>query len=185
MAAGRPAAGGRGLKRSWLLAVALALAACSRSGSLTGQVVASASREQGNPAAHISVMAVPDTDAFERDWAAAVDGFQQEMRPARSVQAAADTAMEQARWAWDQNLTGPRSPRIRSRERALRAAEARLVQATRQVELVAQRHEREAVALLERHAVLQAQTDEDGRYVLAGLPTGPVYVYAGLTAGGR
>jgi hypothetical protein len=171
----------------WLLALVLLLAACSRSGSLYGDLVVPSPRGHGTAAARVDIKGVPVTDAFVRDWAAATAAFQTEVAPVRKVEAAAASALEKARWAWDQALAAPRNrqkyARIRAREQVLRAAERRLVEARRQVEEVARRHGGEAVALLDRHAALHVQTDGAGHYVLAGLPTGPAYVYVQVAAG--
>jgi hypothetical protein len=162
---------------AWLVVLGLMLAACSRSGSVYGDLVLPPSHQEGTAIARVGVTAVPATEAFERDWAAAVTAFQDEILPARVAAATATAARERARWTWDRALAVPRNARIRGRERALHAAERRLTKATEAVREVARRHAQEAVGLLEKHAILHVQTDEAGHYVLAGLPTGRVYVY--------
>jgi hypothetical protein len=77
--------------------------------------------------------------------------------------------MAQARDLWRQVLAG----------------QQRVFAAQRREREVAQRHNQRAVALLGRYTMQEVQTDGTGHYVMAGLSTGPAYLYARLTVGQR
>jgi hypothetical protein len=176
-----------------LFLLASALAACSRSGTLSGDIfVQTPPEEVVSRAARISVRAIPSTEAFERDWTAALAAFQAEVEPARKAQQAAAASLEEARLAWDRNLaagrmagTGAsrrhRGPRTSARDRQLweqlRAAERVLFQAKLRVWEVAHNHDGQADTLLAKHTAQRVQTDADGHYVLVGLPTGKAILY--------
>lgn len=179
--------------RSVLAAALLVCAACSRSGTLSGDVVVQVPPGKGNPAARLSIRAVPATAAFERDWAAALTAFQEELESARRAAQEAAAAVDQAKLAWDRALAAPhgrrRDPRAASRERDLwrqvLAAQQRMSAARRREGEVAHRHNLRAVALLERHTAQEVRTDGTGHYVMGGLPAGATYLYARVTAGER
>ena len=180
-------------RRILLVAVWLACAACSRSGSLYGDVVVQAPAGAGNPAARLSVRLILATAAFERDWAAALARFREELAPARRAAQEAASEADQARLAWDRVVGAPRGRRrdagmaARERElwRQLQAAERRQTQARRREWEVAQRHGLLGAALLEQHTAQEVQTDGAGHYVFAALPAGPAYLYARVTQGAR
>jgi hypothetical protein len=181
------------MARSVLLFALLACAACSRSGSLYGDVVVPGRPGSGNPGAHLNVRAVAVTAAFERDWASALAAFQEDLRPARHAQEQAAAGLEQARLVWDRAVAAPRNRR-QSRAmtaqvwdlwRQVRKAEALLAQAKHGMEEVARQHGERAVALLDERTVQEAQTDETGHYVLPGLRAGVIYLYTRVTVGGQ
>lgn len=179
--------------RALLVAASLALAACSRPGALSGDVLVQASPGAGNPAARLGVRLIPATAAFERDWAAALAGFREELAPARRAAQEAASEVEQTRLAWDRVVAAPRGRRrdagMAARERELwrqvRAAERRLTQARRREWEVARKHDVLGAALVERHTAQEVQTDGTGHYVFAAPPAGPAYLYARVTQGER
>ncbi len=181
------------MSRGALLLALLACAACSRSGSLYGDVVVSGSPSAGNAAAYLSVRAVAVNAAFERDWASALAAFQQDLAPARQAREQAAAELERARLAWDRAVAAPRnrrqsramSPQVLDLWRQVRRAEASLVQAQHRMEEVARQHGEQAVTLLERHTAQEVKTDAMGHYVLPGLPAGAVYLYARVTVRGQ
>lgn len=179
--------------RGALTAMLLLCAACSRSGSLSGEVVVQVPSGKENPAARLSIRAVPATTAFEQDWAAALTAFQAELESARRAEREAAAATDQAKLAWDRALAAPhsrrRDPRAAARERDLWrqvvAAQQRMSAARRREAEVVHRHDLRAVALLERHTAQEVRTDGTGHYVMGGLPAGATYLYARVTAGAR
>ncbi len=181
------------LTRGGILLALLACAACSRSGSLYGDVVVPGPPGAGNAAAYLSVRAVAADAAFERDWASALAAFQQDLAPARQAREQAAAELEHARLAWDRAVAAPRnrrqsramSPQVQDLWRQVRRAEASLTRAKHQMEEVARRHGEQAVALLDRHAVQEVKTDALGHYVLPGLPAGAVYLYTRVTVRGQ
>lgn len=183
--------------RSLAVATVLVLGACSRTGTLYGDVSSKARPGETIRANRINVRAVLPTEAFESDWAKAVAAFQVEVAPARhSSKAAADSA-EEARMAWDQALADRRSganrrrnlPRTSARSRLLwdqmLGAERLSAKAKNRAWEIARKHDAQAEALLDRHTTERVLTDENGHYVLAGLPTGKVYLYARVTLGAQ
>jgi hypothetical protein len=188
------------IRAGGLVAVAvLGLAACSRSGTVYGDIVVQTRPGKVDRAARINVLGVPATQGFERDWASAVAAFQVEIGPARQAWKAAADSAEEARLAWDKSLaarggarpgTSRRSRRgMSAQERHLwnqmRAAEDRVFKAKSRMWETARRHDALAVALLQKHTEQRVLTDENGHYVLAGLPAGKGYVYARFTVGDR
>ncbi|HSB71791.1 MAG TPA: hypothetical protein VLT62_20875 [Candidatus Methylomirabilis sp.] len=179
--------------RILLLTACLALAACSRSGSLYGDVVVQAPPGAGNPAARLGVRLIPATAAFERDWTAALAAFREELAPARRAAQEAASELDQARLAWDRAIGAPRGRRrdagkaAREQElwRQVRASERRLTQARRREWEVASKHDLLGAALLERHTAQEVQTDGAGHYVFAAPPAGPAYLYARVAQGAR
>ncbi len=186
--------------RGLIVASLLALAACSRSGSITGDVIAQKSTGEVARADRINVIAVPATKALEGEWADAIAAFQAELGPARDAQKAAASSAEQARLEWDRALAArnpsalrasrrgpPHRPSGRVQElwRQVRAADALLFQAKTRVWEIAVKHGGEAGALLERHKMQQVQTDESGHYVLTGMPAGKAYLYARTQLAGQ
>ena len=157
-----------GVKASTYVAVmVLTLAACSRSGSLSGDVFVQTPPGEVNPAARISVSAIRTAELFAHDWATRLAAFQAEIEPARKAQQAAAAAVEEARLVWDGSLAagrggpagasqrhkGPRtSPRERRLWEQLRAAEHVLFQAKRQVWEVARKHDGQADSLVDAHS---------------------------------
>ncbi len=172
-----------------LLLALLFLPSCSQSGSLLGDVIILVAPGHESRPARLSVQAIAATEAFSRDWAAALAAFQSDVKQGRQEQEAATKALEEARWTWDQAVAGPRnrekSARVAVRERELRAAENRLAQTKRRVWEVARTHDLHALTVLNLHTRQAVQTDGAGHYVLAGLPAGPVYLYARATMSGR
>ena len=181
--------------RSLVVATVLVLGACSRTGTLYGDVSAQARPGEATRANRINVRAVLFTETFEKDWAAAVAAFQVEVAPARRSRKAAADSADEARLAWDQALAVRRSgasrrsnlPRTSARGQMLwdqmLAANRLLGKAKSRVWEIARKHDVQAEALLERHSTERVLTDENGHYVLAGLPTGKVYLYARFTVG--
>ena len=178
---------------SLLVATLLTLAACSRSGTLFGDVVVPVPLGAGNPAARLSVQVIPATAPFEREWAEALAAFQEALAPAQRAEEGAMTALDQAKLAWDRALAAPRgrrrSPEAAARERTLwrqvRESEQRLVHAKRQVWEIAQTNDLRGIKLLDQYAAQLVQTDGTGHYVLADLPVGPIFLYARVPVGGR
>jgi hypothetical protein len=189
------------MKARGLVTVALlVLAACSRPGTLLGDVFVKTPSGEVSRAARISVSAVPATEVFERDWAAAVTAYRGEIEAARQVQKAAADSLDQARLAWGQTLAARRSagpganrrikiPRTSGHDRRLYKqmleADRELFKAKNRVREVARQHDERAVSVLEKHTAQRVQTDENGHYVLAALPTGKVYVSARFTVAGQ
>lgn len=178
--------------RSVLVAAILLLAACSRSGTLSGDVIVQAPAGPENPVARLKIRAVAATEAFEQDWAAALRTFQEELEPARRARQEAVTSLDRAKLAWDRALTASRGRHrdfqvAQSRDlwRQVLAGQQRVFATQRREREVAHRHDQRAVALLERYMVQEVQTDASGHYVMAGLPTGPTYLYTRLTVGQR
>jgi hypothetical protein len=175
-----------------LVAAALLLAACSRSGTLSGDVVVQVPAGPENPVARLRIRAVAATEAFEQDWAAALRTFQEELEPARRARQEAAASLDRAKLAWDRALGASRGrqrdfrmAQARNLWRQVLAGQQRVFAAQRREREVALRHNRRAVALLERYTMQEVQTDGTGHYVMAGLSTGPAYLYARLTVGQR
>jgi hypothetical protein len=179
--------------RCVLVVALLTLAACSRSGSLYGDVSVPAPPGAGNPAARLSLRVLPATDGFERDWAATQTAFREALAPARRAQEEATAALEQTRLAWDRALAAPRgrhrSPGATARERELwqqvRGSEQRQVQAKSRMQEISRTYDLRGVALMEQYTAQLVQTDEAGHYVVAALPAGGAYLYARVMVGGR
>lgn len=179
--------------RSVLVAALLALVACSRSGSLYGDVSVSAPPRAGNPAARLSLRLIPITPGFERDWTAIQAAFQEAMAPVQRTKVEAAAALEQARLAWDRSLAAPRgrhqSPEAAARQRELwrqvRGAEQHLTLANGRVRDVGRTYDLRGIALMEQHTAQLVQTDETGHYLVAALPAGASYLYARLAVGDR
>jgi len=151
-------------------------------------------------AARINVLAVPATETFERDWAAAVAAFQVEVGPARQARKAAADSAEEARLVWDRSLAARGTARTGTSRRTrlsrmstqdrhvwnqVLAAEDRLFKAKSRVWNIARRHDLQAMSLLDKHAVQRVLTDESGHFVLATLPAGKAYLHARFTVGER
>jgi hypothetical protein len=183
--------------RSLVVATVLVLGACSRTGTLYGDVSAQARPGEATRANRINVRAVVPTEAFENDWAMAVAKFRVEVAPARQSRKAAADSAEEARLAWDQALAVRGSganrrsnlPRTSARGRLLweqmLGADRLSVKAKSRVWEITRKHDAQAEALLDRHTTDRVLTDENGHYVLAGLPTGKVYLYARVTVGAQ
>jgi hypothetical protein len=176
---------------AWLAAIGLTLAACSRAGSFSGDVIVQTPLGETKPVARISVNVIRSTEAFTHDWAMALSAYQTEAEPARKAQQAAAASVEEARLAWDQALAAKRtngagrgyrgtlaSVRDRQLWQQLRAAEHVLFQAKRRVWEVARRYDGQADTLIANHTLQRVQTDVNGHYVLAGLPAGKNILYA-------
>ncbi len=176
-----------------LLLALLGCVACSRSGTISGEVAVPANSPKGNPTAYLRVRAIPATAGFERDWAEAVADFARDLEPARQASQAAAETLGRARTAWDRAVAVPRGrlrdPRASGQERALwrqvRDAEQHLWQAQRREQEVAQKHDLAALAVLDRHTAQEVLTDSAGRYLAVRLPAGTVYVYTRLVVEGR
>lgn len=180
-----------------MVATVLVLGACSRTGTLYGEVSAQARPGEATRANRINVRAVLPTEAFENDWAMAVAKFRVEVAPARQSRKAAADSAEEARLAWDQALAVRGSganrrsnlPRTSARGRLLweqmLGADRLSVKAKSRVWEITRKHDAQAEALLDRHTTDRVLTDENGHYVLAGLPTGKVYLYARVTVGAQ
>ncbi len=172
-----------------LVTFAFLLSACSQSGSLLGDMIIQKAPGVELRPGRLSVQAILATEAFTQEWATALAAYRTEVEPARRAEEAATKALEQARWEWDQAVAAPRGrhklARTAAREGDLRAAEHGLSQARRRVWEVARAHDLRAVTLLDKHTAQLVQTDGNGHYVIAGLPVGPAYLYARITAGGR
>lgn len=175
-----------------VLLTLLLLGACTRSASLDGVVWLERGPGTG-PAPRITVRLVPESEAFLREWQAALAAFQEAVRPLLEQQQAADRTAEQARRTWDRAVATPgasgvgltqwnRSTAGRRWERELWGEvrrTSRLAAAARQrVEALVARHATEAEALLVRHATREAVADETGRYILTQVPPGKAHVYA-------
>jgi hypothetical protein len=182
---------------SLVLSALLILSGCSRSGALSGDVVVRNASGDVSRGARISVYLVLPSDAFEREWAEAVAAFREEVAPAVEAQKAAEHKAQEARLAWDRALavrgkdggrrgrwtiTLRESSRAGSSElwRSVRATEGIVFQARKRVWEVVSKHEEQAHALVQKHAVQRVQTDEAGHYMLVKVPIGKVYVYARL-----
>src|SRR5574341_293032 len=154
----------------------LILAACSRSGTVYGDVFIPAHSGEVQRAARINVLAVPATEGFEREWSGVLAVFQEEVEPARQAQKVAADSAEAAKLAWDKSLAG---------RAKVRTAENRLFKAKSRVKEIARKHDAQATSLLDRHMAQRVLTDENGHYILAGVPAGKAYVYARFTVGDR
>jgi hypothetical protein len=184
---------------SVLLVLVLAVAGCSRSGALSGDVAVRPVAGEVVRGARISVQIVPSTEAFEREWADAIAAFRHEVAPAADAQKAAVQKAEQARLAWTRALTARGKDRARGGQwtlslrdtnaagsqelwRSVRATEGVAFQARKRVEEIVRTHDAQAVTLLDKHATQRVQTDETGRYVLVKIPSGKAYLAARLRA---
>jgi hypothetical protein len=184
---------------SVLLVLVLAVAGCSRSGALSGDVAVRPVAGEVVRGARISVQIVPSTEAFEREWADAIAAFRHEVAPAADAQKAAAQKAEQARLAWTRALTARGKDRARGGQWTLslrdtnaagsqelwgsvRATEGVAFQARKRVEEIVRTHDAQAVTLLDKHATQRVQTDETGRYVLVKIPSGKAYLAARLRA---
>jgi hypothetical protein len=182
------------------MAGVLLLAACSRSGTIFGDIFVQTPAGDLKRAARLEVRAVPSTRAFESEWATAIAAYQAELDPALQAQKAAASSAEDAKLEWDKALAargaalsraGRRnwsrgsSPRVQELWRQMRAAENALFQAKKRVWEIAARHGVLGESLLDRHKAQQVQTDADGHYVLPGLPAGKVHVYAQFVVGSQ
>jgi hypothetical protein len=175
-----------------LLTTVVLSAACSRTGSITGEIVVTTPSGSEQRAAHAGVLAIPATPAFERDWRAAVAAFEEEVAPARRDREDAARSLESARVAWTKAVgTAPAggrrshgvlaSGRQRDLWAAVRTAERRLAAAETRMREIGQRHDPLGVAVVERHAAQRIEADGVGHYVLTALPAGTVYLYARVT----
>lgn len=179
------------------LAALLTLIGCSRSGALSGDVVARNVSGDLSRGARISVYLVLPSEAFDREWAEAAAAFRQEVAPAVEAQQATERRSEEARLAWDRalaargragarrgnwTLTLRESAAAASHERwrTVRATEGIVFEAKRRVWDIVRKHEEQAQALVQKHAAQRVQTDETGHYVLVNVPAGKAYVYARL-----
>jgi hypothetical protein len=184
---------------SVLLVLVLAVAGCSRSGALSGDVAVRPAAGEVVRGARISVQLVTSTEAFEREWADAIAVFRHEVAPAADAQKAAEQKAEQARLAWTRALTARGKDRARGGQwtlslrdtnaagsqelwRSVRATEGSVFQARKRVEEIVRKHDTQAVTLLDKHAAQRVQTDETGRYVLVKIPPGKTYLAARLRA---
>lgn len=174
--------------------IGLALAACSLSGTFSGDIFVQTPPGEVSPVARINVSVIRPTGDFEQDWAGELAAFQAEVEPARKAQQAAAASVEEARLAWDRVLAhrgaaGAGRSRWRrsflrasARERPLwdelRAAEHVLFEAKRRAWEVASKHDGQADSLIAKHTVQRVQADANGHYVLAGLPAGKAILYA-------
>ena len=174
-----------------VMAGVLIMAACSRSGSLYGDVFVHAPAGDVKRAARTNVRVIPSTQAFERDWARAVAAFQEELKAFRHAESEAAFSADQARLAWTKALAARRGkyPRTLARERDLwnqvRAAEDVLFKARKRLWDVALKHEVSAESLVEKYRTQLVQTDENGHYVLPGLPVGKANLYVRFPVGSR
>jgi len=188
------------MTRSLAAAALVFLAACSRSGTLYGDILVQTRSGTVDRAPRINVLAIPATEVFEREWAAAVAAFLAEVGPARRAQKAATDAAQEVRLAWDKSLAargsgrGGTSRRIRlswmsTQDRQVwsqvLAAEDRVFKAKGRVWEIARKHDLLAVALLDKYTAQRVLTDENGHYVLAGVPGGKGYLYARFPIGER
>jgi hypothetical protein len=187
------------VKAVWAVTL-LILAACSRSGTLYGDVFIPTRSGEVQRVARINVLAVPDTQGFEREWAGVVAAFQEEVEPARQAQKLVADSAEAAKLAWDKSLAGRKRGRTAGSRRTrpsqlstqdrnlwdqMLAAEDRLFKAKSRVGEIAHKHDAQARSLLDRHMAQRVLTDENGHYILAGVPAGKGYVYARVTVGDR
>ena len=176
------------------LVMLVALLACSRSGTLSGNVSGRTLPNGENPVARIHISVIRPTEAFEHDWAAGLAAFQAELESARAVQQAAAASLEEARLAWDRVLAGgrvgarrrQRPPRMSPREQQawerLRAAERAMFLADRRAWETALKYDAQADSLLAKHTAQRVQTDGNGHFVLAGLPAGRAFLYTRVIA---
>jgi hypothetical protein len=184
---------------SVLVVLVLAIAGCSRSGALSGDVAVRPAAGEVVRGARISVQLVASTEAFEREWAEAIAAFRHEVAPAAEAQRAAEQKAEQARLAWTRALTARGKDRTRGGQwtlslrdtnaagsqelwRSVRATEASLFQARKRVEEIVRKHDAQGVTLLDKHATQRVQTDETGRFVLVKISSGKAYLAARLRA---
>jgi hypothetical protein len=184
---------------SVLLVLVLAVAGCSRSGALSGDVAVRSAAGEVVRGARIGVQLVASTEAFEREWADAIAAFRHEVAPAADAQTAAAQRAEQAKLAWTRALTARGKDRARGGQwtlslrdtnaagsqelwRSVRATEGSVFQARKRVEEIVRKHDAQAVTLLDKHAAQRVQTDETGRYVLVKIPPGKTYLAARLRA---
>jgi hypothetical protein len=180
----------------WLVLL-LAVAGCSRSGALSGDVAVRTAAGGLVRGARIGVQLVSSTDTFEREWADAIALFRQEVAPAADAQKAAERKAEQAKLAWTRALTARGKERARGGQwtlslrdtntagsqelwRNVRATESQVFHARKRVEDIVRKHDAQAVVLLDKHATQRVQTDEAGRYVLVKIPPGKAYLAARL-----
>lgn len=175
-----------------LVTIALLSSACSRTGSVTGEIVVTTPAGSEQRAAHATVLAIQATSAFESDWRAALAAFEEELAPARKARDEAVQSLEDARVAWTKAVgTTPAGSRrthgvlVSARHRelwaAVRAAEIRLTTAESRMREIGQRHDPLGIAVVERHVTQRIEADAIGHYVFAALPAGPVYLYTRLT----
>ncbi|HSD50019.1 MAG TPA: hypothetical protein VLG48_01330, partial [Candidatus Methylomirabilis sp.] len=99
------------MTRSLAAATLMILAACSRPGTLYGDIFLQPHPGTVDRAARINVIAIPATEAFEREWASVVAAFQVEIGPVRQAQKAASDSAQEVRLAWDRSLAARGSGR--------------------------------------------------------------------------
>jgi len=177
-----------------LIAALLALfvlGGCSRSTSLSGEIRIRSAAGEAGPPPRTAVLVVRSTPALDATWAERIAAFQAAAAPLRSAVEKATQASVQARKTWDRAvasrggrvISNPQAvPASRGWERLLwlqvRDADARLVQAKRQLRELSAEHGRQAEALLEANAQERVATDETGHFVVAGIALGPALIYA-------
>jgi hypothetical protein len=188
---------GKGRRRACALgAVAVLAAACSRTGSITGDIVVATASGSEQRGAYVSIIVVRATEAFEQEWRGAVAAFERELGPARRTRDEAARLLEDARMAWSKAVgmtpAGGRrthgalaSGRQRELWAAVRAGESRLAAAESRMREIGRKHDPLAAAVVEKHAAGRVETDASGNFVLAGLPAGPVHLYSRMTVGKR
>ncbi len=177
---------------SWI--VLLFLVACSPTGTVTGRIsIESGPIQQG--AAGARVFVIPAGEAFEREWQPTVDGYREVVRPALERQRAAERAAEQARRTWDRAMATPavsgislsqwnRSAAGRQWERQLWTRVQRTAiaayEARQQALQVLSRQSERAQALLQRYAIREVTSGEEGQYLITELRPGKAYLFARL-----
>jgi hypothetical protein len=180
-----------------LLATALALSGCSRTGALSGDVAVRIASGEVTRGARMSVYLIVPSEAFEREWAEVIAAFRQEVAPAVEVQKGTEHRAEEARLKWDRAVAARGKDGTRRGQwtlalrdsnvagsqglwRNVRATEGVAFQAKKRVWEIVRKHEGQADAVLTKHATERVQTDETGHYVIVKVPAGKVYLYARL-----
>ncbi len=179
--------------------VLLLLAGCSPNGTLTGRI----SLESGpspRGVAGASVFLIPAGEAFEREWQPTVDGYRDVLRPALERQREAERVAEQARRTWDRAMATPgvsgvsltqwnRSAAGRNWERQLwtqvQKTSVAAYEARQEALRVLSRQSQRAQTLLQRYAIREVTSGEDGRYQITQLRRGKTYVFARLKLADR
>jgi hypothetical protein len=173
------------------------LAACSRTGTLSGQIAAGTPGSQGVRAV---IWVIPVGETFDREWQPTLEAFQEAVRPALERQRAAERGAEQARRTWDravavQGASGVglsqwnKSTAGRRAERGLWADVQRTAvaafEAQQRVRKIHTRQSEQAEAMLKRYASHEVLSDADGRYVITQLRPGRAFLYARLRLADR
>lgn len=189
------------LRRYAVLGVlVLALSACARSGTVSGDILAASGGEPALPSARAPVVVIPRTAAFEEEWDSLVARARQALGPALSRARAAARAAEAARQAWDSAVASHggsgvgmdhwnRSSAGRHWERELwgrvRRASREASGARQDFDRLLQGEAERAATFLRQRAAHEVLADERGHYLIPGVRPGRSYLFCRLAVGSK